>query len=95
MAVQPLCTPRGPDLNANTAENRKPATRTSAVTSLSVAHSIGKKTTPIATDDKDYLDTKTFCIGNVAAASTVTPETQTILKRKAEEKTQFERPKNV
>ena len=86
MAAQPLCTPRGPDPNANTAENGKLATGTSAVTSLSVAHSIGKDTTPIATDDEDYLDTETFRIRNVAAASTVTPETQTILKRKAEEK---------
>ena len=70
-------------------------TETSAVTSLSVAHSIGKDTTPIATDDEDYLDTETFRIGNVAAASTVTLETRTILKRKAEEEAQFGRPKNV
>ena len=95
MAAQPLCTPRGPDPNANTAENGKPATGTSAVTSLSIAHSIGKDTIPIATDDEDYSDTETFCIRNVAAASTVTLETQTILKRKAEQEAQFERPKNV
>ena len=38
MAAQPLRTPQGPDPNANTAENRKPAMGTSAVTSLSVAH---------------------------------------------------------
>ena len=95
IAAQPLCTPRGPDPNADTAENGKPATGTSAVTSLSVAHSIGKDTTLIATDNEDYSNTETFCIGNIAAASTVTPETQTILKRKAEEEAQFGRPKNV
>ena len=95
MAAQPLRTPRDPDLNANTAENGKPATGTSAVTFFSMAHFIGKDTTPIATDDKDYLDTETFRIGNIAAASTVTPETQTILKRNAEKEAQFGRPKNV
>ena len=95
MAAQPLCTPQGPDPNADTAKNEKPATGTSAVTSPSVAYSIGKDTTPIATDDEDYSDTKIFRIGNIAAASTVTPETQTILKSKAEEEAQFGRPMNV